>query len=109
MNPARRDLRPVASSMIDGPGPRRSALPPQLVAMVRRVPPTGAPVVRGSVPVVAFGDPERAEVATLGINPSHREFAENGVLLSGQQRRLATLESLGPPSLVSSPTARSAT
>lgn len=81
--------------MIDRPGPRQRALPPQLVAMVRRVPPAGAPVVPGSVPVVAFGDPERAEVATLGINPSHREFAENGVLLSGERRRLATLESLG--------------
>lgn len=73
----------------------QGALSPQLVAMVRRVPPTGAPVVPGSVPVVAFGDPERAEVASLGINPSHREFVENGVLLCGQHRRLATLESLG--------------
>jgi hypothetical protein len=47
-----------------------------------------------STPVVAFGDPQRATVATLGINPSHREFTENGRLLSGEDRRLATLESL---------------
>lgn len=66
----------------------------QLAAMVRRLPPPTAPVVAGSTPVVAFGNPRVAEVATLGINPSHREFVENGVLLSGVQRRLATLESL---------------
>src|SRR5205814_6524697 len=53
------------------------------------------PVVPGSTPVVAFGDPRRATVATLGINPSHREFIENGGLLSGEDRRLATLEPLG--------------
>jgi hypothetical protein len=45
--------------------------------------------------VVAFGDPARAEVATLGINPSANEFLQDGRLLTGKQRRLATLESLG--------------
>src|SRR5262249_23080197 len=63
--------------------------------MVRRAMPPGVPVVAGSTPVVSFGDPGRAEVATLGINPSKAEFIENGVLLSGSSRRLATLESLG--------------
>src|SRR5688572_19101921 len=63
--------------------------------MVRRLPPGNAPVVVGSTPVIAFGDPQRAEVATLGINPSTSEFTEGGQLLVGQSRRLATVESLG--------------
>ena len=62
--------------------------------MVRRLPPVGTPVLPGSTPVVAFGDSARAEVATLGINPSAREFVEKGVLLEGADRRLATLDSL---------------
>ncbi len=63
--------------------------------MVRRSVPPGLPVLSGSTPVVSFGDPARAEVATLGINPSKVEFIQNGVFLSGSSRRLATLESLG--------------
>jgi hypothetical protein len=77
----------------------RSVAPAELseyvVDMVRRRPPAMAPVVAGSTPVVAFGDPSRAEVATLGINPSANEFLERGQLLSGARRRLATLESIG--------------
>lgn len=49
--------------------------------------------------MVAFGDPDRAEVATLGINPSRVEFLANGGLLAGAERRLATLDSLGAVSL----------
>lgn len=64
-------------------------------AMVRRLPPPGAPVVEGSTPVVSFGDAQRAEVATLGINPSRKEFLDaGGELLRGERRRLATLESI---------------
>lgn len=51
-------------------------------------------MVPGSTPVVAFGDPARAEVATLGINPSVDEFVERGRFLTGDRRRLATMESL---------------
>ncbi len=75
--------------------PPSSGLPGYLVDMVRRCPPEGAPVVDGSTPVVAFGDPSRAEVATLGINPSASEFLQSGQLLRGAGRRLATLESIG--------------
>ncbi len=67
--------------------------------MVRRSPPPDAPVVAGSTPVVAFGDPSSAGVATLGINPSAREFVERGDLLEGDRRRLATLASLGADDL----------
>src|SRR5437870_2045672 len=81
-------------------GNRQSAaspieLPGYLKAMVRRAPPPGAPIVAKSTPVVAFGDPAHAEVATLGINPSKSEFVEHGRLLTGVDRRLATLDSVG--------------
>src|ERR1700730_7591746 len=68
--------------------------PEYLTRMVRRPVPV-AEVVHGTTPVLSFGDPRHARVATLGINPSGREFVENGQLLAGAQRRLATLESLG--------------
>ena len=47
-------------------------------------------------PVPAFGDPSRAQVATLGLNPSDREFVDvQGRELDGAQRRFPTLRSLG--------------
>ena len=76
------------------------ALPSYLIDMVRRDS-SVAEVVSGSTPVVAFGDPFTARVATLGINPSGREFVEGGQLLDGTSRRLATLRSLGAESLAS--------
>jgi hypothetical protein len=66
-----------------------------LSAMVRRAVPAGCGVVKGSTPVIAFGDPLSARVATLGINPSSVEFLDRGRLLCGANRRLSTLESLG--------------
>jgi hypothetical protein len=42
-------------------------------------------VVPGSTPVIAFGDPLTATVATLGINPSWRKFlTDDGSLLCGR-------------------------
>lgn len=73
----------------------RGTVPDHVTAMVRRSPPEECRVVPGSTPVVAFGDPTHAEVATLGINPSAREFVEDGRLLAGDHRRLATLDALG--------------
>lgn len=55
--------------------------------VVRRSPPEGCGVVPGSTPVVSFGDPVRATVATIGFNPASAEFRGN--------RGLATLDSLG--------------
>ena len=68
-------------------------IPEYLSQMVRRKPPNRF-VVRGTTPVISFGDASTAEVATLGINPSASEFLLDGVLLSDNRRRLATLESL---------------
>lgn len=80
--------------------PRSPWPPPEyLLAMVRRTPPPGAPVVAGSTPVVAFGNPMIAEVATLGINPSKVEFVGAAGLLTDGKRRLATLDSLGADDL----------
>ncbi len=76
------------------------ALPSYLTAMVRRRPPEFSCVIAGSTPVIAFGNPEKAWAASLGINPSRREFVDDdGTLLGGGRRRLATLRSLGAASL----------
>jgi hypothetical protein len=70
------------------------SVPEYLVRMVRRYAPAKA-VIPGITPVIAFGDPRRAEIATLGINPSGHEFnAADGSLLAGPRRRLSTLASL---------------
>lgn len=55
-----------------------------------------AGVIPWSCPVPAFGDPELSSIATLGLNPSNREFVdENGAELEGDERRFETLRSLG--------------
>jgi hypothetical protein len=56
----------------------------------------GAGVIPWSSPVVSFGDLSRARVATLGLNPSNREFVDGeGNELGGASRRFQTLTSLG--------------
>lgn len=70
--------------------------PEFLIDRAVKAPDSELSVVARSTPVVAFGDPVAATVATLGINPSGREFLDGaGRLLGGSQRRLATLDSLG--------------
>lgn len=70
--------------------------PAYLLERALRSPDLELGVVAGSTPVVSFGDPADAPVATLGINPSSGEFlASSGALLAGGERRLATLASLG--------------
>lgn len=49
-------------------------------------------VIPWSSPVIAFGDPSLCSVATLGLNPSNREFMDaQGRELTGAQRRFPTL------------------
>lgn len=56
----------------------------------------GTGVISWSSPIPAFGDPSTARVATLGINPSNREFVDAaGRELVGRSRRFHTLQSLG--------------
>jgi hypothetical protein len=59
-------------------------------------------IVSNSTPIVFFGNIEKSQVATLGINPSKNEFVDNkNALLSGSQKRFETLTSLGAPNLSS--------
>lgn len=53
-------------------------------------------VIRWGAPILSFGDPSSASVATLGLNPSNREFVDAfGNELQGEKRRFHTLRSLG--------------
>lgn len=53
-------------------------------------------VLSWGCPVPAFGDLSSSRIATLGINPSNREFVDaSGVELDGALRRFPTLNSLG--------------
>src|ERR1700675_1585 len=70
-------------------------IPEYIEARIRQRKPDGIPVVAGSTPVVAFGNVQKAEVATLGLNPSRLEFLDrDGNELTGEERRLETLSSL---------------
>ena len=76
-----------------------TTLPSYVLAMVRREPPIEELVVPYSTPVVSFGNFRIARVATLGINPSNREFEDqNKRLLTGQSQRLENLISLNAAS-----------
>ena len=58
--------------------------------------PRDAGVITWGSPVPAFGNPASSRLATLGINPSSREFLDaNGNELRGHLRRFHTLRSLG--------------
>lgn len=74
----------------------RSEIPSTVVERIRRPVPPDLCVLPGSLPVVSFGDPNQATVATLSLNPSWREFeSPGGVWLNGSRRRLASLTSVG--------------
>ena len=65
-------------------------LPEYVVRRLRQQPPAGVPVVPGSTPVLSFGNPWTASVATVGLNPSRREVVDvDGALLDDEQRRFA--------------------
>lgn len=53
-------------------------------------------VISWGAPVPSFGDVMSSRVATLGLNPSNREFVDcHGNELAGAERRFHTLQSLG--------------
>lgn len=57
---------------------------------------SGTNVIPWSCPVPSFGDLANSRVATLGLNPSNREFVDgSGHELAGPSRRFQTLKSLG--------------
>jgi uracil-DNA glycosylase len=52
--------------------------------------------VQASLPVLFFGDALTAQVATVGLNPSKREYLDpHGEILAGRSQRFATTTSLG--------------
>lgn len=58
--------------------------------------PASPHAVLRSLPVLFFGDIRTAHLATIGLNPSPREYVDkNGNLLTGSAQRFATLDSLG--------------
>jgi hypothetical protein len=68
---------------------------------IRREFPDGVQVVPESTPVVSFGNVRTARVATLGLNPSKKDFFDDDrTELVGDKRRLETLKSLGVTNLV---------
>lgn len=68
----------------------------RLHARLRRAP--SRSTVPGSMPVLFFGDLPSARIATVGINPSRREYTDSrGQELVGPLRRFETLASLGAP------------
>jgi hypothetical protein len=55
----------------------------------------GTNIIPWSSPITSFGDLSRSRIATLGLNPSNREFVDgSGNELVGQFRRFHTLKSL---------------
>ncbi|MCG8911430.1 hypothetical protein [Pseudomonas sp. DP-17] len=53
-------------------------------------------VIRWGAPIPSFGDPSIAQLATLGLNPSDKEYTDNtGIELDNDNRRFHTLHSLG--------------
>lgn len=55
-----------------------------------------AGVIRWASPVVSFGDLRSSKVATIGLNPSNREFMNQmNIELDKSDRRFHTLKSLG--------------
>lgn len=76
-----------------------NALGHELMKLVRRLEDprlSNASVITWSSPILSFGNVVTSRIATLGINPSNREFVDqNGNELMGNQRRFHTLKSLG--------------
>lgn len=55
-----------------------------------------ASVIEWGCPIPSFGNLSSSKIATVGLNPSNREFVDsNGMELNGPVRRFHTLNSLG--------------
>ena len=68
---------------------------PEVIQRARAPIPTGLGITPQTTPVVAFGRPQGARVATLGINPSDKEFNKsNGSLRPLDRKRLVDRETL---------------
>ncbi len=76
--------------------PYLKPIPAYVIQRILTPPFNGSEVVPGSTPVISFGNPDDACVATVSINPSYREFHDRShSMLSETERRLETCSSLG--------------
>lgn len=67
----------------------------EVITRVSKAIPPGSKIVPQSTPVVSFGRPHGARVATLGINPSRQEFTTaKRQLLATSKKRLADRSAL---------------
>lgn len=80
-----------------------ATLKPYLVERIRRPPPEGCFVIPWSPPVVAFGAFRTAWLASIGINPSVREFCDEDGRELVKDRRLPTFRSLAIERLEGTP------
>ena len=77
-----------------------TTIPVYIQDRLRTPPPAEMYVVPGSTPVLSFGPARSAVVATLGLNPSRKEFLDrDGRELTGPLRWLATHTSIGTSDL----------
>ncbi|MCL1862152.1 MAG: hypothetical protein FWF78_01130 [Defluviitaleaceae bacterium] len=53
----------------------------ELLDYIRRPIPQGIPIVPQSIPIVFFGEIDKARLATIAINPSNR-FTQNWTIIS---------------------------
>ena len=96
----RRLLETLASDCAHRSRAVSGPIPDYVEARLRRPPPDGCNVIPGSTPVVGFGDPRNAKVATIGLNPNRLEFLDpEASLLREDDQRLETLLSVGANTL----------
>ena len=91
-----------AGTPVEVAGVERNKLYQLYAALATMVDRLNSPLVRRAgvipwgAPVLSFGDLGSARLATIGINPSNREFVDEcGEELQGIRRRFHTLNSLG--------------
>ena len=66
-----------------------------LVKNIKTIEFLNSDIIPWGSPIISFGNISNSKIATLGINPSNREFVNlNGNELTGNERRFHTLDSL---------------
>ena len=66
-----------------------------VAARLRKESPADSSIVPGSLPILSFGDHKTPRVVTIGLNPSDQEFLNKDVWLTGENRRVPSLLSIG--------------
>lgn len=89
------DMLPMLRDEHDEHSKRIDTVVANLIQLMNEPLLAGTNIIPWSCPVPSFGDASTSLVATLGINPSNREFVDAyGVEISGALRRFHTLCSL---------------